>query len=69
MAKRWWLIDTVEGGPYWVKGETLDEALAETGTWATGFEYLGHSIRGHATSIPASLPPDGSATKDTNHVE
>jgi hypothetical protein len=64
MAKRWYLIDTAEGGPYWVKAETLQEALAETGTWATGFKYLGHSIRGYATSIPASVPDDDSATKD-----
>lgn len=61
---RWYLIDTVEGGPYWVLGKTLNEALAETGTWATGFSYTGHSIAGDALSIPASVPDDDSATKD-----
>ncbi len=63
--KRWWLIDTVEGGPYWVKAETLQEAESETGTWATGFSYLGHSIPASATSVPASVPDGDSATKDS----
>ena len=54
-AKWWYLMDTVEGGLYWVKAFDENEASSKTGTWATGFTYTGIKVRGSSTGLPAEL--------------
>ena len=52
----WYLIDTIEGGLYWVRASSLNEALSETGTWATGFSFMDVAVKEEEIlSLPAGM--------------